>query len=106
VGLYKDDKGAVVGFTVLNFIKRFEQVRGSGGILEIFLWLSWTLLYMDDALLKEIINKLDRLDEKITNFLGFFDLEPEDEIALRKDIEAYQRGELETVSLEEAEDLV
>ncbi len=61
---------------------------------------------MNEALLKDIISKLDKLDEKVTNFLGFFDLAPKEKAELRKDIEAYKKGRLGVVTLEEAEKLV
>ncbi len=61
---------------------------------------------MNEALLKDIISKLDKLDEKVTNFLGFFDLSPKEKAELRKDIGAYKEGRLGVVTLEEAEKLV
>lgn len=61
---------------------------------------------MERTLLKEIITKLDRLDEKLTNFIGFFDLPPKEKAELKGDIEAYRKGKLEVVTLEEAEKLV
>ncbi len=61
---------------------------------------------MEETLLKEIITKLDRLDEKVTNFMGFFDLPLEEKAELKEDIEAYRKGKLDVVALEEAEKLV
>ncbi len=61
---------------------------------------------MERTLLKEIITKLDRLDEKLTNFIGFFDLPPKEKAELKEDIEAYRKAKLEVVTLEEAEKLV
>ena len=61
---------------------------------------------MDEALLKEIINKIDKLDEKLSNFMGFFDLSPEERKELLKDIDSYKKGSLEKVPLGEAEKLV
>lgn len=61
---------------------------------------------MNEALLKDIISKLDKLDEKVTNFLGFFDLTPKEKAELKKDIEAYRSGEQDVVTLEEAAKLV
>lgn len=61
---------------------------------------------MEKALLKEIIKKLDKLDEKVTNFMGFFDLSPSEKAELKSDIEAYKKGKLDLVTLEEAEKLV
>jgi hypothetical protein len=61
---------------------------------------------MDEALLKEIIDKLNRLDEKVTNFMGFFDLSVEERKELDRDLKSYKEGKLRTVSLEEAEKLV
>ena len=61
---------------------------------------------MDEVLLKEIIDKLDRLDEKVTNFMGFFDLGEEDRAEIEKDLKSYKEGKLDTVSLDEAEKLV
>jgi hypothetical protein len=56
--------------------------------------------------LKEIIDKLNRLDEKVTNFMGFFDLSEEEREELERDLKSYKEGKLGTVSLEEAEKLV
>ena len=56
--------------------------------------------------MKEIIDKLDRLDEKVTNFMGFFDLGEEDRAEIEKDLKSYKEGKLDTVSLDEAEKLV
>lgn len=61
---------------------------------------------MEETLLKEIITKLDRLDEKVTNFMGFFDLPLKEKAELKEDIGAYRRGKLDVVALEEAEKLV
>jgi heme oxygenase len=61
---------------------------------------------MDETLLREIINKIDKLDEKLTNFMGFFDLAPGEKKELLKDIETYKKGKLDMVSLGEAEKLV
>ncbi|MDI6654684.1 MAG: hypothetical protein QME59_02205 [Candidatus Hydrothermarchaeota archaeon] len=61
---------------------------------------------MEETLLKEIITKLDRLDEKVTNFMGFFDLPLKEKADLKEDIEAYRKGKLDVVALEEAEKLV
>lgn len=57
-------------------------------------------------MLRQILDKLDRLDAKITNFMGFFDLLSEERAELKKDLNAYREGKLDTVSLEEAEKLV
>jgi uncharacterized protein YbgA (DUF1722 family) len=61
---------------------------------------------MDETLLREIINKIDKLDEKLTNFMGFFDLSSKERKELLKDIEIYKKGKLDVVSLGEAEKLV
>lgn len=61
---------------------------------------------MERTLLKEIITKLDRLDEKVTNFMGFFDLPLKEKAELKEDTEAYRKGKLDVVALEEAEKLV
>jgi heme oxygenase len=61
---------------------------------------------MEEVLLKQILDKLDRLDEKITNFMGFFDLPSKEKAGLKKDVEDYRKGELEVVTLKEAEKLV
>lgn len=58
------------------------------------------------ALLKEIIKKLDGLDEKVTNSMGFFDLSPKEKAEVKKDIENYRKRKLSVVALEEAEKLV
>lgn len=57
-------------------------------------------------MLREIINKIDKLDEKLTNFMGFFDLSPKERKELLKDIDIYKKGELSLVSLGEADKLV
>lgn len=61
---------------------------------------------MEETLLKEIITKLDRLDEKVTNFMGFFDLPMKEKAELKEDIGAYRKGKLDVVALKEAEKLV
>lgn len=57
-------------------------------------------------MLRQILDKLDKLDAKITNFMGFFDLPPGERAELKKDLRAYREGKLDTASLEEAEKLV
>ena len=57
-------------------------------------------------LLKEIKEKLEEIDGKIENFMGFFELSEEELEEIRKDIEAYERGELEGIDLEEAKRLL
>lgn len=57
-------------------------------------------------LLKEIKEKLEEIDEKIENFMGFFELSKEELEEIRRDIEAYERGELEGIDLEEAKRLL
>ena len=61
---------------------------------------------MEEALLQEIIKKLDMLDKKISNFMGFFDLPEEEKKELREDVKRYKRGKLDLVNPEEAENLV
>ena len=54
-------------------------------------------------LLKEIKNKLDRIDERLSRIEEeLFDEFSEDELEeIKRDIEAYEKGELETITLEE-----
>ncbi len=54
-------------------------------------------------LLKEIKNKLDRIDERLSRIEEeLFDEFSEDELEeIRRDIEAYEKGRLETITLEE-----
>ncbi len=49
---------------------------------------------MDEAieLLREIKKKLEEIDEKIENFMGFCELSEEELEMIDKDIEAYERG--------------
>ncbi len=53
-------------------------------------------------LLKEIKKKLEEIDEKIENFMGFCELSNEELEMIDKDIEAYEKGELELIDIEEA----
>ena len=53
-------------------------------------------------LLREIKKKLEEIDEKIENFMGFCELSEEELEMIDKDIEAYEKGELELVDIEEA----
>ncbi|MFH1774517.1 MAG: hypothetical protein ABH874_06125 [Methanobacteriota archaeon] len=57
-------------------------------------------------IIKRDYYQLDRLDEKVTNFMGFFDLPLKEKADLKEDIEAYRKGKLDVVALEEAEKLV
>ncbi len=57
-------------------------------------------------LLKEIKEKLEEIDEKIENFMGFFDLSEDELEMIDKDIEAYEKGELELMDLETAKRLL
>ena len=43
-------------------------------------------------LLKAIKEKLDEIDEKIENFMGFFDLSEEELEIIEKDLEACEKG--------------
>ncbi|MFQ6136014.1 MAG: hypothetical protein ACE5PM_02415 [Candidatus Hydrothermarchaeales archaeon] len=61
---------------------------------------------MDETLLRQILDKLDKPDAKITNFMGFFDLPPKERAELKKDLRAYREGKLDAVALEEAEKFV
>ncbi len=63
---------------------------------------------MDEVveLLKEIKEKLEEIDEKIENFMGFFDLSEDEFEMIDKDIEAYEKGELELIDLETAKRLL
>jgi len=53
-------------------------------------------------ILKEIKKKLEEIDEKIENFMGFCELGEEELEMINKDIEAYEKGELELIDIEEA----
>ncbi|MBO8183705.1 MAG: hypothetical protein H0Z28_13115 [Archaeoglobus sp.] len=53
-------------------------------------------------LLKEIKKKLEEIDEKIENFMGFCELSEKELEMIDKDIEAYEKGELELIDIEEA----
>jgi hypothetical protein len=57
-------------------------------------------------LLKEIKEKIEEIDEKIENFMGFFDLSEEELEMIDKDLEAYEKGELELIDLETAKRLL
>ena len=57
-------------------------------------------------LLKEIKEKVEEIDEKIGNFMGFFDLSEEELEMIDKDLEAYEKGELELIDLETAKRLL
>jgi len=54
-------------------------------------------------LLKEIKNKLDRIDERLSRIEEeLFDEFSEEELEeIKRDIEAYEKSELETITLEE-----
>ncbi len=53
-------------------------------------------------ILKEIKKKLEEIDEKIENFMGFCELSEEELEMIDKDIEAYEKGELELIDIKEA----
>ncbi len=53
-------------------------------------------------LLREIKKKLEEIDEKIENFMGFCELSDEELEMIEKDIGAYEKGELELIDIEEA----
>ncbi len=57
-------------------------------------------------LLKAIKEKLDEIDEKIENFMGFFDLSKEELEMIEKDLEAYEKGELDLIDLKTAKRLL
>ncbi len=57
-------------------------------------------------LLKAIKEKLDEIDEKIENFMGFFDLSEEELKMIEKDLEAYEKGELDLIDLKTAKRLL
>jgi|GEM_PF-6502791 len=59
---------------------------------------------MSDKLLREIKDKLEEIDEKI--FIGFFDLSYEELEMIDKDVEAYEKGNLELIDLETAKRLL
>lgn len=54
--------------------------------------------------LKAIRKELEHLSEKMENFMGFFSLTEEELEELDKDIEAYKKGELDTIPLSEMEE--
>ena len=53
-------------------------------------------------ILRRIERKLEEIDEKIENFIGFCELSNEELEMIDKDIEAYEKGELELVDIEDA----
>jgi len=57
-------------------------------------------------LLREIKGKLEEIDEKIENFMGFFDLSEEELKIIDKDLKAYEKGELELIDLKTAKRLL
>jgi len=54
--------------------------------------------------LKAIRKELEHLAERMENFMGFFSLTEEELSELDRDIEAYEKGELDTVPLSEVEE--
>ena len=57
-------------------------------------------------ILRRIERKLEEIDEKIENFMGFCELSEEELELIDKDIEAYERGELELIDLEDAKKIL
>ena len=51
--------------------------------------------------LKTMRKELEHLSEKMENFMGFFSLTEEELEEIDKDIEAYKKGELDTIPLSE-----
>ena len=52
--------------------------------------------------LRGIRIEISGLREEVGNFLGSFELSEEETKEIERDIEAYQKGELETVNVDEA----
>ncbi len=69
--------------TFLSYYREFENME----VIEI---------------LRRIERKLEKIDEKIENFMGLCELSEEELELIDKDIEAYERGELELIDLEDA----
>ena len=84
---------------MLTFIRRVSV----GFILS---WVKLNSMIEVIELLKEIKEKLEEIDEKIDNFMGFFELDEDELKEIRRDIEAYERGELEGIDLEKAKRLL
>jgi len=52
--------------------------------------------------MKELVSikqMIIQLDKKIENFMGFFELSEEEREEIRKDVEAFKKGELEVVEI-------
>jgi len=57
-------------------------------------------------ILRRIERKLEEIDEKIENFMGFCELSEEELGLIDRDIEAYKRGELELIDLDDAKKIL
>ncbi len=51
-----------------------------------------------------ILNKLEEIDTKISNFMGFFRLPPDEMEELETDIKAVEKGKLKTYPVDELRD--
>jgi hypothetical protein len=51
--------------------------------------------------LREIRKEILELKDEVRNFLGFFELDNKEVEELEKDVEAYRKGKLETITVDD-----